>query len=53
MKDRRLRIDLSIMREYILNEKCLVTWVQTDEQLADVLTKDGVDGSVIRSHISV
>ena len=52
MQDRRLRIDLSIIREYILNDKCAITWVPSGEQLADVLTKEGVDESKIRAHIT-
>ena len=52
MKDRRLRIDLSIIREYILNEKCKLLWVQSGDQLADILTKDGVDSFKILSHIT-
>ena len=51
--DRRLRIDLSILREYIMNDKFTISWVSSHEQLADVLTKDGVDGSKIRDHISI
>ena len=51
--DRRLRIDLSILREYVMNEECTVSWVPSENQLADVLTKDGVDGSKIRNQISL
>ena len=51
-KDKRLRIDLSIIREYVSSDKCRFSWVSTGQQLADVLTKYGVDGSNIRNHIS-
>ena len=52
MQNRRLRIDLSIIREYILNEQCEISWVQSKDQLADILTKDGVDSFKMISHIS-
>ena len=52
VQDRRLRIDLSIIREYILNEKCKLSWVESGDQLADILTKEGVDSLKILSHIS-
>ena len=53
LEDRRLRIDMSILREYVVKEKCKITWVPTNDQLADVLTKKGVDDSKLISHISV
>ena len=52
LENRRLRIDMSILREYITNEKCQITWVSTSDQLADILTKRGVDNSKLISHIS-
>ena len=51
-KDKRLRIELAIIREYILNNQCKLLWVPTEQQLADIFTKDGVDSSNILSHIS-
>ena len=50
--DRRLRIDLGILREYIAKEDLVLSWVSTSHQLSDVLTKDGVDPSMLLSHIS-
>ena len=49
--DRRLRIDLTILREYLLNENCKFKWVSTQDQLADILTKEG-DSSKLRQHIA-
>ena len=50
-EDRRLRRDISIIREYITKENTIITWVPTEEQLADVLTKDGVSSSTLTEHI--
>ena len=41
--DRRLRIDISSLKELIDYEHMQICWVPTDEQLADVLTKTGVN----------
>ena len=53
VEDKRLRIDLAVIREYIINNECKLRWVRSEKQLADILTKDGVDASTILSHISV
>lgn len=50
--DRRLRIDLGILRESITKEELTLNWVPTSNQLSDVLTKHGVNPSVLLSHIS-
>ena len=50
--DRRLRIDLGIVREMIINQDLVLKWVPACCQLSDVLTKDGVDSSSLISHIS-
>ena len=52
VKDRRLRIDLSIIREYIINEKLVISWVPSGYQVADCLTKEGVDDSKLLAHVT-
>ena len=41
--DKRLMIDMSALREMIDRKELILKWVSTDNQLADVLTKAGVD----------
>ena len=43
VSDRRLRIDIGSLKELISSENVNIQWVPTDEQLADVLTKSGVN----------
>ena len=50
--DRRLRIDMSILREYIINDKCVISWVPSGDQLADFFTKEGVEDTMLISHIT-
>ena len=46
--DKRLRIETAILREMIRKkELASVSWVPTDSQLADALTKRGVPSSKI------
>ena len=52
LKDRRLRIDVAIIREYIIKNDVVMTWVPSGDQLADILTKEGVDDTKIIEHIS-
>ena len=41
--DRRLLIDVSAIREMVDNQQLVMKWVKTTDQLADVLTKNGVN----------
>ena len=41
--DRRLRIELAIIREAITEKDVNLTWVQSKDQLADCFTKKGAD----------
>ena len=52
LKDRRLRMDMAIIREYVTKEDIVMKWVPTGEQLADILTKEGVDDMKMLEHIS-
>ena len=41
--DKRLLIDMAAIREMSDNKEIIVNWVRTENQLADVLTKRGVN----------
>ena len=43
VKEKRLRIELSILREAIYKNECKLKWVTSGNQLADCLTKKGSD----------
>ena len=48
VKEKTLRIEMAALREYV-EKKCVnVKWVSTKQQLADVLTKDGVPAGLLR-----
>ena len=48
VKEKTLRIEMAALREYVENKCVNVEWVTTKEQLADVLTKDGVPAGLLR-----
>ena len=52
IQDRRLRIDLAMIREAIKREEFILNWVPAAHQLSDCLTKDGADSSSILKHIN-
>ena len=52
IKDKRLRIELSIVRESISKEEIQLKWVKTGLQLADCLTKQGCDARKLIGHIT-
>lgn len=52
VEDRKLRVDLGIIRDHITDENLTLNWVPTSSQLSDVLTKEGVDPSALLSHIT-
>ena len=43
VSEKRLRIDIAIIKELISHERLNVKWVETKSQIADVLTKEGVN----------
>ena len=45
LNDKRLRIEMSIVREMLERKEINLTWVETKEQLADVLTKNGASNT--------
>ena len=50
--DRRLRIEMAILREGILKKEFKLTWVSTDSQLADCLTKSGSNPRMLVERIT-
>lgn len=40
VNDKRLRIDIAVLREMVKNEEMTVVWIPSHEQLADCLTKN-------------
>ena len=52
VEDKRLRIDLAVIENMIANEEiCKVSWIPSQQQLADCLTKRGVSTECLRSTI--
>ena len=45
ISDRRLRVEISAIREMIDNDEISIEWVSKDQQLSDVLTKKGASPS--------
>ena len=50
--DKRLRIETAILRELIETKGMSITWVPTQAQVADSLTKSGVPSTKILEHLS-
>ena len=50
--DRRLRIELAIIREYLENKEVTLSWTDSKSQLADCLTKQGCDSRQLLMRIS-
>ena len=50
--DRRLRIELAIIREYLENKEVNLSWTDSKSQLADCLTKQGCDSRQLLMRIS-
>ena len=45
VEDKRLRVDIAILREMVQRKEVSVEWIEWKYQLADSLTKMGVDSS--------
>ena len=43
LADKRLMIEMAALREMVETKEIIVTWIPTEDQLADVLTKSGVN----------
>ena len=51
--DRRLRIDISVLKNMLENEELKeVSWIDTSKQLADCLTKRGASCEKLRAAVS-
>ena len=47
ISDKRLRVEMSIVREMLEKKEMELAWVDTKEQLADVLTKKGASSQLL------
>ena len=47
VSEKRLRIDIAVMKELVDENKLNIKWVESKSQIADVLTKKGVNTSKI------
>ena len=52
VSDRRLRIELAVIREAVVKKEVILTWVQSKDQLADCLTKKGCDSKKLIDRIT-
>ena len=52
IEDKRLRIELSILRESLLKNEFKLSWVNTGNQLADCLTKSGSNPRLLIERIT-
>ena len=43
VSEKRLRIDIAIIKELVSEDRLVLEWVKTTSQLADALTKKGVN----------
>ena len=51
-KKNRLRVDIAMIRDNILNNQVTVHWLTTTEQIANVLTKEGVSSEILLKHLN-
>ena len=49
---KRLRVDIAMIRDNILNNQVTVHWLTTTEQVANVLTKEGVSSEILLKHLN-
>ena len=52
ISDKRLMIDMAALREMTDRNELVIEWTSTDKQLADVLTKSGVDNKKLLDVVS-
>ena len=45
VSDKRLRVDISRLREMVSKKEVIVRWIPKEEQLADCLTKRGASST--------
>ena len=51
VEDKRLRIDIAQVQEYVKRKVMQVRWIKADEMLADCLTKKGDDADKLMTVI--
>ena len=51
VSEKRLRVDIAMIQENILNNQVTINWLTTTEQIANVLTKDGVSSEILLKHL--
>ena len=47
VSDKRLRVEISRLREMVLRKEIVVKWIRNEEQLADCLTKRGASTAML------
>ena len=47
VEEKRLRIDIAVIREAIQEKGIIVEWISKESQIADVLTKQGADDKLL------
>ena len=52
IEDKRLLIEMSIIRQMINREEVQLKWIKSGEQVSDVLTKIGASGVKLRDVVS-
>ena len=52
VEEKRLRVDIAAIRECVRNNEVEVQWVSKENQLADVLTKQGADSTKLLKVLS-
>ena len=52
LEERRLKVEMGILREMISRDEMQLKWVKSEEQISDVLTKKGASGEKLRDVVS-
>ena len=52
LAERRLEIEMAVLRDMIDKQEVTMEWTQTENQLGDILTKKGVNNNQLREVIS-
>ena len=48
LEDKRLQLEMNIIRQMISRDEMKLSWCKSEEQLSDVLTKEGASGVMLR-----
>ena len=52
VSEKRLRVDIAMIQENILDNQATIHWLTTTEQIANVLTKDGVSSEFLFKNLN-